>query len=298
MLKHLNETKIKPSRVVVLGSNGFVGKQTIQQLKNEGIETLGFSKKDINLLENNAKEKLLASLKSNDTLIIISALAPCKDISMMMNNLIMIQNVCEVIDKIALSHIVYISSDAVYSDDVGLVTETSNASPSSFHGMMHLCRELMLKQTAKKIPLTILRPSVLYGKEDPHNSYGPNRFRRLAEKNENIVLFGAGEEQRDHIFIEDVAKIISLVVQYRSEGILNIATGKSYSFREIAEEIVSQKNASSQIQITPRNNPITHRHFDIAALHKAFPLFHYTPFKEGIKTVIEQCENLQSEAMV
>jgi len=153
---------------------------------------------------------------------------------------------------------------------------------------MHSCRELILKQAAKKTPLAILRPSLLYGRGDPHHGYGPNRFIRLAEKNEPIVLFGNGEEKRDHVFICDVAHIIALVVQHRSEGILNLASGHAYSFREIAEIVLSEIECVSEIQATPRNNPIMHRHFNIAALYKAFPAFQPTQFKMGLKQVLQQ----------
>lgn len=288
MLKHLNEKVTKPSRVIILGCHGFVGANTLRQLVQDGVATIGISKNEINLLHADAEEKLLAQLKPNDTLIINSAIVPCKNIDMLMDNLRMMQTLCKVIEKTSLSHIIYFSSDAVYADDVSLATENSVVSPSTFHGMMHSCRELMLKNTVKKIPLAILRPSLLYGKEDPHNSYGSNRFRRLVEKGEDIVLFGNGEEKRDHIFIKDVARIVSLIVHHRSEGILNITTGVSLSFYEIAEEVISQMKSSSKIQTTSRNNPISHRHYDISACHKAFPHFQYTAFKEGFNQVLEQ----------
>jgi nucleoside-diphosphate-sugar epimerase len=41
---------------------------------------------------------------------------------------------------------------------------------------------------------------------DPHNGYGPNRFRRLAAAGQEIVLFGGGEERRDHVLVDDVAR--------------------------------------------------------------------------------------------
>jgi len=54
----------------------------------------------------------------------------------------------------------------------------------------------MLLSVAGSIPLAILRPTLVYGAGDPHNGYGPNRFRRLASANQPIVLFGEGEERR------------------------------------------------------------------------------------------------------
>ena len=195
---------------------------------------------------------------------------------MLLENLRMMEVVCNVVNKTAVSQVIYISSDAVYADEVTLATETSVQQPSSFHGMMHSVRELMLTQSVvKDTPLAILRPSLLYGAQDPHNGYGPNKFRRLAANGEEITLFGNGEEQRDHIAIEDVADIIRLTLLHRSKGILNIATGVSTSFRAIAEQAVAIAGKQVAINATERKNPIAHRHFDITACHKAFPKFHY-----------------------
>jgi UDP-glucose 4-epimerase len=152
--------------------------------------------------------------------------------------------------------------------------------------MMHAARELMLK-TDVKVPLAILRPSLLYGARDPHNGYGPNRFRRLAEKGETITLFGEGEEQRDHIYIDDVARLVALVLSHRSRGTLNIATGVSTSFREIAEKVVSLSGKRPEIRGTPRQNPITHRHFDITDCLKTFPQFRYTPLQDGLTRAVQ-----------
>ena len=122
---------------------------------------------------------------------------------------------------------------------------------------MHLAREIMLR-AALKLPLAILRPTLIYGADDPHNGYGPNRFRRLAAKGEAITLFGEGEESRDHVHIADVAALVSATLHQRSTGTLNIATGKSTSFREVAEMVAAhsggsvkiRRNAAAQCRIT------------------------------------------------
>ena len=44
---------------------------------------------------------------------------------------------------------------------------------------MHLMRENMLKLLDVK--LCIVRPTLIYGTNDPHNGYGPNQFIRLAQ---------------------------------------------------------------------------------------------------------------------
>jgi UDP-glucose 4-epimerase len=146
---------------------------------------------------------------------------------------------------------------------------------------MHAARELMLKSEVKA-PLAVLRPSLLYGARDPHNGYGPNRFRRLAEKGDAITLFGEGEERRDHVCVDDVARLAASAVLRRSRGTLNVATGTSTSFREIAEMVAALATKPVAIRGTPRQNPVTHRHFDITECLKAFPQFRYTPLRDGL----------------
>jgi UDP-glucose 4-epimerase len=181
-----------------------------------------------------------------------------------------------------VAHLVYVSSDAVYADEANPVTETSCCQPSTLHGMMHATRELVLR-TSARAPLAVLRSSLLYGPDDPHNGYGPNRFRRLAARGEPVVLFGEGEELRDHVFIDDVAAVVSLTLAHQSRGVLNIATGVSLPFRTVAEMVVSHAPAPVEIRTTPRQNPIVHRHFDTVACLKAFPTFRYTPLEEGLR---------------
>jgi nucleoside-diphosphate-sugar epimerase len=148
---------------------------------------------------------------------------------------------------------------------------------------MHLAREIAFG--VLKAPLTILRPSLVYGADDPHNGYGPNRFRRLANAREKIVLFGEGEERRDHVLVDDVAEIILRTLKRRSVGSLNIATGEVHSFRAIAERVVAAATAAVAIESSPRSGPMPHngyRPFDIAAARAAFPDFRFTPLADGI----------------
>ena len=53
------------------------------------------------------------------------------------------------------------------------------------------------------------------------------------------MLFGEGEERRDHVYIDDVAEIIARALKHRSVGALNIATGEVHSFRDLAEQAVA-----------------------------------------------------------
>ena len=162
----------------------------------------------------------------------------------------------------------------------------SSRSPINSHENVS-ARERMLESSVQA-PVAILRPSLIYGASDPHNGYGPNRFRRTADQDGKITLFGQGEEQRDHVFIDDVAEIVGRVLSHRSRGVLNLVTGRSVSFGEVAAQIAREDEGRVEIENRPRSGPITHRHFDPAALLKAFPTFRPTPIEEGLRRVQRQ----------
>src|SRR5258708_2207413 len=134
-------------------------------------------------------------------------------------------------------------------------------------------------------PLANLGPTLIYGASDPHNGYGPNRFRRLAEEGKDIVLFGEGEERRDHVYVDDVAELILKALQHRSVGALNIATGEVHSFLQIARLTAELSGQEIAIKTSPRVGPMPHngyRPFDNAKCSQGFPEIRFTPLADGL----------------
>jgi len=273
MLIHFNKKINKPSRVIILGAGGFVSKALEKKLKNLKISFIPFNRKSLDLTKTSSEKKLKNYLKSNDILIFIAAKAPVKNEEMLVKNLIMCRTVCNVIKKKSPKQLIYISSDAVYSDSLKPLSEKSSTQPTSLHGIMHLSREVMLKNVFKG-PICCLRPTLIYGSEDPHNGYGPNQFLRLAKKNKPINIFGNGEELRDHVWVEDVAEVIIKVLLNRSSGVLNIASGQVLSFKKIAKLTIKITNSLSKVKKILRKGPMPHngyRPFNITLLKKVFP---------------------------
>lgn len=284
MLEHLHPSPISPSRAVIVGAGGFVGAAAAERLKARGVNVLALASQDIDLLSNEAASKLASILRDFDTLIFVAAKAPVKNNEMLIDNLRMASAICAAVTSVKVSHLVYVSSDAVYADSSEPLNETSCAQPGSLHGVMHLAREVMLSESFK-VPLCILRPTLIYGARDPHNGYGPNRFRRMAQRGEEIVLFGFGEEQRDHVYIDDVAEIISRCVVHKSQGILNVATGTVTSFADIAKMAVALVPGRTIIKNTERSGPMPHRGyraFESSSTALAFPGFCYVPLNKGL----------------
>ncbi|MBM3835538.1 MAG: SDR family oxidoreductase [Verrucomicrobia bacterium] len=291
MIRHHHTTREQPDRVVLLGAKGFIGRSLAEYFATAGTKMLAISSAEIDLLLDSAAGKLQRLFQPSDVLIFCSALTPDKgkDIRTFMKNLTMGEHVCAALSKSACSQVIYVSSDAVYGDDEALIRETTPCQPSSFHGLMHLARERMLQVTADavRVPLMCVRPTAVYGVQDTHNSYGPNRFVRAACRGDQIGLFGAGEEQRDHLCIDDLVGLIGFCAMSRSSGTINAATGRSISFDELAKIVVSKAQRGA-VAHSVRNGPITHRHFDVSALFKAFPEFRVTPLETGISNMLEK----------
>lgn len=289
MLSHGHEPA-PPARTVVLGSRGFVGSTLIAHLADLGWSAEGISSESVDLTADGAGAALARQLRADDSLVFVSGLTPDrgKDAATFERNIRMVRSVVEALALQPVAHLVNIGTDAVYADDANPVRESSCASPASLHGAMHLAREVLLADATRSagVPLVLLRPSLLYGPGDTHNGYGPNRFARNGPVEGKIGLFGEGEEQRDHVFIEDVAKLIAAVLERGSTGVLNVATGSAASFREAAELVAELSPAEIAVEGSPRQNPITHRHFDTAVTREAFPGFGWTSLRDGLKHTV------------
>ena len=263
-----------PKSVVILGANGFIGSNISKNIDSRRYNVVNITRNEINLTAPEAAKSLAKITPNTDVMVIAAAVAPVKTYSMLAENIAMQKNICDALACSLPKHIIYISSDAVYSDSKNPLDETSPTNPDSLHGTMHLAREKMLVSLSPQI-LTIFRPTLVFGYGDPHNGYGPNRFIRQASKGEPISLFGHGEELRDHIHIRDVASTVVEAIENETGGVFNLVSGKTTSFRDIAN-LIERRFNNTKILSIPRSGPMPHggyRAFNNAKLKENFERF-------------------------
>jgi nucleoside-diphosphate-sugar epimerase len=277
---------------VVLGGTGFVGHDLLLRLSVLGVDAVGLSARDLDLTDASSAGRLQALVRGTDALVFAAALTPDKgkDSRALMRNLAMAETVCAALERAPCAHVVYISSDAVYADGHAPFTEETPCAPDSLYGLMHRTRELMVAQAARQAgsPVLILRPCALYGAADTHNSYGPNRFLRSVLTDGRMALFGRGEEKRDHVAVGDFNRLLIQCLAQRSTGTLNVATGQAVSFADLADVVSGLWPSPVRVAVSERSAPVVHRHFDTAALLRAFPAFTFTPLGDGLRAMAKE----------
>jgi nucleoside-diphosphate-sugar epimerase len=319
MLTHTRAKPCLPRRVVVLGARGFISRHLQESCARGSVACLPVGSDVVDLTDTNNSRRLAQVLQADDAVVMTSMLTPerGRDYRALMSNLHMMETVCLALDQATCSHFVYLSSDAVYDAHQIPLDEDSSREPIDLYALSHTAREMMLSSELdkKNIPVCILRLTNIYGPGDTHNAYGPNRFVRSALREGHIELFGRAEERRSHVFIDDVIRLISLVLDYRSAGALNVAVRRASSFGDIAQAVIRLVGKPVHVDHLPRTvptihrpykptqvfrfiynlgrpiSPIVHRTFINTAVSAAFPEFCFTPLEDGLASFINAERN-------
>lgn len=188
-----------------------------------------------------------------------------------------------------LAYVCFSSSVSVYPQQVSNtnVTEETPTKPETFYGWSKLVAENILLNYARtnNIPVTVLRFTQLYGPREPHDMF-VTRLIKDAQSGE-LSLVNNGVGIRDILFIDDAAEAVILALDKQPLGIYNIASGRGYALREIAEEI--KNNLSDEVRIMSTENKIDSL-ARVYAISKANRDLSFSPrhsLSEGIRKTVE-----------
>jgi UDP-glucose 4-epimerase len=281
---------VKPSRVVVLGATGHIGRALTARLTAAGTDVIAHSSKTLDLTRPEALAVLEPVAGPDTALVFASALTPDRGqtTTTFMANLAMVANVGTFLQSHPIGGCVYVSSDAVYGFEHNPVTETTPTAPGGYYALAKYAGEKMMEWAGagQGGALLTLRVAGVYGPGDPHGAYGPNAFARSLAKDHSVRLFGGGEEERDHIHVDDVAGLVVALMDRGATGVYNVATGHSRSFAEVVDAIRGLVPYEVTVNSAVRKGPITHRRYDVTRLRAALPDFRFTPFADGLRATL------------
>jgi nucleoside-diphosphate-sugar epimerase len=227
---------------------------------------------------------------ADTTMFVCAALTPDRGatIDTCLDHITMVGNLARYLSSRTIRKVVFVSSDAVYPMADKPIDEGTPVRPVGAYPVAKYTNERLMEigAAAGNIPLLIARPAAVFGPGDTHNSYGPNRFVRTAIAEHTVRLFGHGEELRDHLFVDDLVRILWDLGAADTTGVVNVATGTSRTFESIVEVLRKLTPEPFEVINAPRNGEITHRSFDIARLSEAVPGLKFTAFEDALNVTV------------
>jgi UDP-glucose 4-epimerase len=282
---------MKP-KVVILGNSGFIGSSLEKDIREGGgIQVEGLNSSDLDLSAKESSEKL-AKILNKETILFIFSRSRKKQnqIDGFHQNILIDQNIARCLEKNPVKKCLYFSSISVYGETTTntKITENTPVDPSTLIGVSKYAGEKILQFSANNagFPLLILRCCKIYGPGDTDTvSYGPYQFINTLLKENKLSLFGNGEEKRDYLFIRDLIGIIKHLAFSEAAGTLNLASGKSYSFKEIMLLLRKITKRDFNETLVDRKNVMIHQGFIIDKLTSACPDVSFIDLKKGLQRV-------------
>jgi len=177
-------------------------------------------------------------------------------------NVIGTRNLLEAAKRARIRRFVHISTDEVYGSlPEGVAEEEAPLRPNSPYSASKAAGDLLARSYWKtyQFPVIICRST---------NNFGPYQFpekviplfvTNLLE-NKKVPLYGAGQNRRDWIYVEDNCRAIEIVFDQGQEGdIYNIGAGNEMSNIDLTHKILRAMNCSTRSAIARRigRAPIT-----------------------------------------
>ncbi len=210
-------------------------------------------------------------------------------------------NVLDAAKNSNVKKVVLSSSAAIYGDDPELPKSVNmKPKPLSPYGITKLDGEYYLQMYFNQYSLgtTSLRYFNVFGpRQDPKSQYAAAIpiFIYKALRNENILIYGDGEQTRDFIYVKDVVSAnIAAAENEEITGVFNVANGKSITINKLAEKIIKLTNSKSKIEYTKeRLGDIKH---SVASVKETKENLGFVPSHNFDDSLLETIKYFEKEA--
>jgi UDP-glucose 4-epimerase len=236
-----------PREVLITGAAGFVGRSLARALAARGMRVTGLDRVALpaappftrfhacDLLDD-AALATFASEAAFDAVVHLAGVLPGNTQRGEMFA-INVGGTSAVLEHLARAgcHVVLFSTGLVYGAQTAPFHEQLDCRPRDAYAQSKLAAEALVQASGRSndSPVSVLRPSVLYGTGAPSGMLLVSLLSSL-RKHEPFAMT-AGEQQRDFLHMDDAATAVAAVLEQRAAGTFNLASGASCSVRAAAE---------------------------------------------------------------
>jgi nucleoside-diphosphate-sugar epimerase len=296
---------MKNKKILVTGGAGFIGSHLVERLVNDGNEVVVID----NLLRGNKIPKeifeKITFLKEDacNYSIVLNASKGCDYIfhfaailgvdivadnpmETMETEVISTQNVVKAALENGVKNIIYASTSGIYGHHAmeQSVSEEVMVDPKTSYAMAKRYNEIYLASLheEKGLNAIALRFFNIYGPRQDNRMVVP-RFIEQAQKNEDITVFGTGNQTRDFTYVDDAVEAsVRLAINMNGFGIYNIANEAEIDIKALAETIKSVTNSKSNVIFI--NAPSKRYDYEVGRRYgSSEKLFNKTGFKPNTK---------------
>lgn len=258
-----------PSRVLIIGAAGFVGRSLSRRLVASGIAVDGVVRSptssvepgvDIHAggLEDSATLRKLVD-RCEAIVHVASASTPsgsraAPSIEALLN-LAPTLRLLETLQDSPSPPLIYMSSGgAIYgSPDLPAAGEAAALAPQSYYGAGKAATEMFLRAYAHAFGghVTVLRPSNVYGPGQPlYVAFGVVRtMLQHALDGTPVEIWGDGSTTRDYVYIDDLVDAFIGVLQSKPEkAVYNVGAGVGHSLKAVLEEVSRVAGRSMEVR--------------------------------------------------
>lgn len=266
-------------RIGLTGSTGSLGSVILQNNKKINFKCF---KGDIT----NRSEVFKWVKRNNfDILIHLAAIVPIKEVNRNKKkakqvNFIGTKNIVDACIKKNVKWFFFSSTSHVYKSSNKKISESSIRKPISYYGQTKLLAENYISKKLKSsnIKYCIGRIFSTTNKSQKKNYLVPDLKYKIKKSKEKIVLKNLNH-YRDFISMEDIARIIFVLLKRRFNGVINLGSGKGILLKDIARVIA---NKYKKVILFNDNKKKTH----LIANNKLLKKFYRLKLPKNIKDII------------
>ncbi len=315
------------AKVVVTGGAGFIGGHIVEALIARGDQVTVFDNLHTGHLTNLGdtltgvhpavrlyqdsilnQEALLEACAGATSVFHLAALISVpesmeKPIEYVATNTIGTLRVLEACRLSGVKNIVLSSSAAIYGDNPTIPKlENMIPEPKSPYAVSKLDGEYYFQMYRKQYGLnaTSLRYFNVFGpRQDPKSQYAAAVpiFIDRAVKNQDITIFGDGQQTRDFIYVKDVVQA-NLLAAKRGGDVFNVAWGQRLTIQDLATHIIQLTGSSSKILYLPeRSGDIKHSMSDNQKIIQQLGFKASSTLEKGLIATIEYFQDLKNKKL-